>query len=128
MTKSLTRDVLSLTSASRSSYSSGSLDVGDLVELAIDFNVTAVSGTGDYLFQISRIGTDGILYPIVNLPYPQGSFTSANKVSGSLGAGLATDGSNSNGNYPAAFGDSIQVDLVLQGLTSITFSGSIKGK
>lgn len=116
MAKSLTRDVLNIPSAARSSYSSGQLNVGDLVELAIDFNVTAV--TSPITFIISRVGTDGILYEVTQTLQALGPRT----LSVDVGAGLTANASL--GTDQKAFGDLIQVDLQGNG----TFSGSIKGK
>lgn len=115
--KSLTRDVLTLASGSRSSYSSGLLFVGDLVELAIDFQVTSVTST--LLFTVSREGTDSVLYQVGQTD----EASSPRSLNLNIGAGLTV---NPNvGTNQSAFGDYIQIDLEYG---SGTFSASIKGK
>lgn len=119
--KSYTRTVLDDTLSSAASYSSGPLDVGDLYELAIDFNVTAVVGGVDgednpqIHMHISRIGSDGNLYPLATVDLP-----SVETQSTSIGAGLTVNSS---------FGDQIQLDLsIASGTHNVTTTVSIKGK
>lgn len=112
--------VLNLASGGRATYSSGLLAVGDLSELAIDFNVTTITGgiLPTVQFKVSRQGADGILYPI----FSSTLLTVGGLVTVTLGA-LSGAGQ--------AFGDNVQVDMVLGGTsppTSVTFSASIKGK
>lgn len=115
--KSVTRTVLSTTLTDATSYSSGPLDVGDLFELAIDFHVTEVTGATGYngypSMHISRIGASGDLHEMTTV----GPLTGDASVS--LGAGLALN---------FAFGDQIQLDLVVPASQSISTTISIKGK
>lgn len=121
--KSNTRTVLSTSITSASSYSSGELDVGDLFELAIDCNATAITYTsGNLNFRISRIGADGNLYTLGDIDFS--SHTAPASLSASVGGGLILSGDN----IPFPFGDQIQVDLIADTGNSITTTLSIKGK
>lgn len=111
------RTVLTLASAARATYTSGPLSVDDLSELAIDFNVTALTGgtTPTVTFKISRVGADGVLYQLEQAT----ALSVAGVISYNVGAGLDNK----------SFGTQVQVDMVVTGApTSITFSGSMIGK
>lgn len=114
-----TAAVLSLSSAARSTYSSGLLSVDSYDMLAVDISVTAITGgvLPTVAFRLSRLGADGILYPIFT--------TTAISVAGILPPiSLGPGSTNSN-----MFGDNIQLDMITTGgPTSVTFSASIKGK
>jgi hypothetical protein len=112
-----TRVISTITSLARATFTSGQLAVGDLTELTIDFNVTVLTGGAapTVTFQVSRVGADGILYA---LPAPA-AISAAGQIIQSFGAGASSP----------IFGSLVQVDMVVTGApTSITFSGSIKGK
>lgn len=118
--KSNTRTVLNTALTNASSYSSGSLDVGDLYELIIDFHVTAVTYTsGNLSISIGRIGADGHLYNVYNTA----SITGSGDIS--LDMGISASDSTQ---IQKAFGDQIQLDLVASAGNSISTTISIKGK
>lgn len=96
---------------------SGDLTVSSYVELAIDANITAVSGSSPTLqFFLDRKGSDGIYYPIWN----SSSITATGQVSASVGAGLAT---------AQSFNATVKLRWVIGGSSpSFTFSASIIGK
>ncbi len=116
--KTNTRTVLDATLTSATSYSSGLLDVGDMCELAVDFDMTsAIGGTSDYSFKISRIAASGSAgQALSNLNYSNGA---TGLISMSIGSGLSA-------NY--SFGDQIQVDLVNPNGYAVTGTLSILGK
>ena len=110
--------ILTIGSQARATYSSGSINVSDYRELAIDFNVTALTGgtSPTVTFKISRFGADGVLYQIVSAT----ALNAAGTISYDIGAGLSTNKS---------FINLVQIDMVVTGTpTSITFSGSVYGK
>lgn len=112
------RQVINLPSAARASYTSGPITVGDLTELTLDVNVSALTGgtAPTVAFNVSRVEPDTNLYAIYN----PAAISAAGTFNTSIGSGLATN---------AGFGDNIQVDMVTTGApTSITFSLSLKGK
>ncbi|HEX9502885.1 MAG TPA: hypothetical protein VF974_01000 [Patescibacteria group bacterium] len=128
--KSDTRTVLNTSLSVVSSYSSSSLDVGDLYELAIDMSVTQVvfvAVNDSVSFNLSRIGADGNLYFLkgileldeTTLGIGTHNFSPADTFSINVGAGLPTN---------VSFGDQIQVDLVVSSGCSLTTTLSIKGK
>lgn len=96
---------------------SADLSVGDLTELAVDVNITALAGTSpSYTLQINRKGLDGVYYPI----YTGSAQTAAGKISLNVGVGASTN---------VAFGNTIQVVETIAGTTpSITRSVSVIGK
>jgi hypothetical protein len=105
-----------ISSAARATFSQ-QYTVSVVTELAIDFNVTALTGGASptVTFKISRVGADGILYQLEQAA----ALSAAGVISYNIGAGAD--------NKP--FGVTIQVDMVVTGApTSITFSGSIIGK
>lgn len=93
------------------------LVVGTFRELAIDVNISAVSGTSpSYTFSINRKGVDNVYYPI----YTGTAQTAIGKISLSLGVGAETNKS---------FGNTIQIVETISGTTpSFTRSISIIGK
>ena len=96
---------------------SGTLGVDAYSELAVDINISAVSGTSPTLnLYIDRLGADGNWYTI----WSSAQQTGMGQVSASIGAGLATN---------QAFGNSARLRWVLGGTTpSFTFSASIIAK
>jgi hypothetical protein len=125
--KSNTRTVLNETLTSATSYSSGPLDVGDLFELTIDFNVTNVTydaeNYGPPSASVSRIGSDGELYPLGTI-----SFSNANKYSFDIGASLSNTSTGSLAVINRFFGDQVQLDFTFSPDASISTTISIKGK
>lgn len=110
--------VLSIASAAiTAAVTSSDLVVGSYKELAIDVNVSVISGTTpSYTLTINRKGADGVYYPI----YTGTALTAVGKISISLGKGASTN---------IAFGSTIQVVETVAGTTpSITRSVSIVGK
>lgn len=97
---------------------SADLTVGQYRELAVDINISAVSGTSpSATFFVDRKGADGIYYNI----YSSGAKTTTGTVSTSIGAGGAATNS--------AFGNVIRFRWTITGTTpSFTFSASIIGK
>jgi len=96
---------------------SADLTTGAYKELAIDINISAITGTTpSYTLGINRKGADGVYYPI----YTGTAQTAVGKVSISLGIGASTN---------TAFGSTIQVVETVAGTTpSVTRSVSIIGK
>ena len=96
---------------------SGNLTVGQFTELAVDVNVSAVSGTSPTLnLYVDRLGADGIWYTI----YTAAQVTAVATVSTTIGNGAVT---------ASGFGNTVRLRWVLGGTTpSFTFSASIIGK
>lgn|SRR5262245_16556537 len=98
---------------------SGSLTVGNFVELAVDVNITSNQGTSPTIqFFVERLGTDGIWYPI----YQSSTISSAStQVSASVGAGLSTTQS---------FGGTVRFRRAIGGSATpgFTYSASLQGK
>lgn len=96
---------------------SGDLSVSTLREIAVDVNISAVSGTAPTLnLYIDRKGADGIYYPI----YASAQITAVGVVSTSLGIGAST---------PQSLGSTIRLRWVIGGTApSFIFSASIIGK
>lgn len=94
-----------------------SIAVDSFTELAVDVNVTAISGVGaTYTLLIDRLGSDGIWYTI----YTGANITAIGSQSVSLGVGASTN---------VSFGKTIRVRETVAGTTpSITHSISIIGK
>lgn len=94
---------------------------GTLTELAIDINVTTITGTSPTLqLTVNRKGSDGTYYQI----WQGASITAAGKQSVSIGAGFS--GANT---APVSFGNLFQIVLVAGGtVTSIVYTISIIGK
>jgi hypothetical protein len=94
---------------------------GTLTELAIDLNVTTITGTSPTLqLTVNRKGADGVYYQI----YQGASINATGKQSVSIGSGFS--GSNT---APVSFGNLFQVVLVAGGtVTSIVYTISIQGK
>ncbi len=112
--------MVSLPSAARASYSSGPLSTGGAASavLNLDVSVTALTGgtSPNVKFTVSRIESDGVLYPIYN-PTP---ITGPGTFSQSIGTFYQT---------PADLGDNYQIDMVGGGTvppTSVTFSLTAK--
>lgn len=103
--------------AATTSGNSGDLAVDSFSELALDINITAVSGTTPTIqFIMERKGNDNNYYQI----YASSSLNSAQAVSTSLGAGMATS---------VSFGTTARLRWVIGGTTpSFTFSVSLIGK
>jgi hypothetical protein len=113
-----TETVLNLASAARTTNSdSGEQFVGIYGELAVDVNISAVSGTTPSMtLYVDRKGADGNFYTI----YTSAAQNAAGNVSTSIGVGAATN---------ASFGDIVRLRWVITGTTpSFTFTASIKGK
>lgn len=112
----LVRTVLNLANAARATFSQ-QFGVGDLKELKCLFNLQSFTGgtTPTATFKVSSVGADGTVAQL-----EQGAASGTAIVFDySIGAGL--DGK--------AFGNTIQVDMVVTGApTSVTFSASIIGK
>lgn len=109
---------LGASAARTTSGNSGDLAVGMYTELAIDANLSAVSGTSPTIqFFVDRKGADGSYYPI----WQQSSASTAiGQVSTSIGAGCSSN---------QAFGSTIRLRWTIGGTSpSWTFSYSIIGK
>jgi len=93
------------------------LPVAEFSELAVDVNVTAVSGTSPTLnLYLDRLGGDGNWYNI----WASAQITAVGTVSTTVGAGCATN---------QAFGNWVRLRWVIGGTSpSFTFSASIIGK
>ena len=114
--------VLTLPSLARATYSSGplpTLQSGFYLQLInLDITVTALTGgtSPTVTFKVSRLGADGLLYAV----YTPTALSAPGVFSQSIGYGCQTN---------IDLGDTFQLDMVLTGApTSITFSGSVKGK
>lgn len=95
---------------------------GTLTELAVDINVTTLTGTAPTLqLTINRKGSDGTYYQI----WQGASIAATGKQSVSVGSGFS--GANT---APVSFGNLFQVVLVAGGtaVTSIVYTLSIVGK
>ena len=99
------------------SATSLNLSVGAFRELAVDVNISAITGTTPtYQLLIDRLGADGIWYNI----YTGASITAVGVISLNLGANLSTN---------VSFGNTIRIREVVGGTTpSVTRSVSILGK
>ena len=96
---------------------SANLTVGNYKELALDVNISAITGTSPtYQILVDRLGADGIYYNI----YTGTAVTAVGVVSISLGVGASTN---------VAFGNAIRIMEVVGGTTpSVTRSISVIGK
>lgn len=111
---SRTRDVLSTTITNVTSYSSAILDVGDLIELTIDVNVTAHTG-GNYIrFDANRIDLFSNAFAIGGT-----NQTTANTALLFGGAGRTVT---------TFFGDKIQITLNNPNADTVSATISVKGK
>lgn len=99
------------------SGNSGDLAVDSFSELALDINITAVSGTTPTIqYIMERKGNDGNYYQI----YASSSLNVTQAVSTSFGAGMSQS---------VSFGATVRLRWVIGGTTpSFTFSASIIGK
>lgn len=100
------------------SGSSLDLPVGSYAELALDCNITAVSGNNPTLqFFLDRKGADGVYYPI----WQSVTLSSTSQTSTSIGAGMS---------IAQGFGSMVRLRWVIGGSggESWTFSSSIIGK
>lgn len=107
--------------ASAGSQTSSDMVGGSLTELAIDINVSTLTGTSPTLqLTVNRKGADGQYYQI----WQGASIAATGKQSVSIGAGFS--GSNT---APVSFGNLFQIVLVAGGtVTSIVYTISIIGK
>lgn len=115
---STTGIVLSVaSSAITSTKVSANLTVGSYKELAVDVNISAITGTTpSYQVKIDRLGADGIWYNI----YSGTALTATGPQSVNLGVGASTN---------VSFGSTIRVQEVVTGTTpSVTRTVSIIGK
>jgi hypothetical protein len=113
-----TTTILNQVSAAKTiTGNSADLNVSAFREVAIDANISAVSGTSPTLqLFIDRKGADGIYYQIWN----SASITAVGTASDSIGPGL---------NKNQSLGSTIRLRWVIGGTTpSFTFSASIIGK
>lgn len=99
------------------SGNSGDLTVDSFSELALDINITAVSGTTPTIqYIMERKGNDNNYYQI----YASSTINSTQSVSTSLGAGMAQS---------VSFGTTARLRWIISGTSpSFTFSVSIIGK
>lgn len=109
---------LRASAAATTTGNSGDLTVDSFAELAVDANITAVSGTSPTIvFALDRKGADGIYYPIWTSSTVS---TSPTQVSNSIGSGFSTNQS---------FGNVVRFRWTIGGTSpSWTFSVSILGK
>ena len=111
--------VLNQASAAQTSNgNSADLAVGPYTEIAVDANITVVSGTATptLVLYIDRKGVDGIYYPLWQSP----AQTAVAQVSASIGSGCVIEQS---------LGTTIRLRWVVTGTSpSFTFSCSIIGK
>lgn len=107
----------SASAAYTASGASASLAVSQYRELAVDVNVTALSGTTPTIqYFVDRLGADGNFYTV----WSSASITATGTASTSIGAGCATN---------AAFGTAVRLRWTVGGTTpSVTFSASLVGK
>lgn len=113
-----TKDVYARASAAATtSGNSGDLAVDSFSELALDINITSVSGTSptvQYFFE--RKGNDGNYYQL----YSSSVISTTQAISTSIGAGMTIS---------TSFGTTARLRWVITGTTpSFTFSASIIGK
>lgn len=96
---------------------SGALAVGAFTELALDIDVTVVSGTSPTLqFTLNRIGPNGNAFPL----WTSAQLTAAGSVSASIGAGLTTN---------VSFGAAVELGWTVGGTSpSFTVTVSLVGK
>lgn len=108
-----------LITSSTSPANSGSLTVGNFVELALDINITSNQGSSPTIqYFIDRLGVDGVWYPT----YQSSTISSASaQVSASVGAGLSTTQS---------FGGTIRFRWTIGGSSTpgFTYSVSLQAK
>lgn len=101
------------------SSNSGSLSVGNYVELAVDINITSNQGTNPTIqYFIDRLGADSVWYPLWQ---SQTVATSTAVISTSVGAGLS---------YSESFGGTTRFRWVIGGTSTpgFTYSVSIQSK
>jgi len=103
--------------AATTNGNSGDLPVDSFSELALDINISAVSGTTPTIqFFVDRKGNDGIYYVI----YTGSSINSTQSITTSFGAGMTQS---------VSFGTTVRLRWTIGGTTpSFTFSASIIGK
>ncbi len=117
-TQALSGTVLTIPSASiTSGTTGGNISVGIYKELAVDVNVSALTGTTpSYQIIIDRQGADGVWYPI----YTGIAITAIGVQSVSIGVGASTN---------VSFGSTIRVRELVTGTTpNVTRSVSLVGK
>lgn len=109
--------LLALSGAIETTITTADILVSNHTELAIDVNVTAISGTSaSYQLIVNRKGMDGVYYTI----YKGTAVTANGQISLSLGRGMAQN---------VSFGKEIQIQEVLAGTNpSVTRSISVIGK
>jgi hypothetical protein len=110
------RTLLNSAGAQTASGNSGPLDAQGVTAIAVDVNITVVSGTTpSMVLTVERLGADGIWYPIATSP----AQTAAGKWSVSVGPGESA----------AELSDAIRLAWAITGTTpSFTFSASIVGR
>lgn len=117
-TQTLSGTVLNTPSAAIiTTTTSANLTVGNYKELAVDVNISVVTGTTPtYQLMVDRLGADGIYYNI----YTGTSITAVGVVSINVGVGASTN---------VSFGSTIRFREIIGGTTpSFTRSMSIIGK
>lgn len=117
-TQSLSGIVLNVASTAITANTiSANLSVGNYKELAIDVNISAITGTSPtYQLMVDRLGADGVWYNI----YTGTSITAIGVISINVGVGASTN---------VSFGSTIRVNEIVGGTTpSVTRSMSIIGK
>ena len=97
--------------AATTTGNSGDLAASACCELAVDLNVSAVSGSVQFVLE--RKGVDGVYYPV----WTSASVTSPGIASTTVGSGLET---------AKSFGHTIRLRWTVSG--SASFSGGIYGK
>ena len=104
-------------SAETANGNSGDLGVSNYTELAVDINITVVSGTTPTCqFFVDRKDANNVYNPL----WQSSSFTATGSVSTSIGAGLA---------YAQSLGATVKLRWVIGGASpSFAFSISIQGK
>lgn len=104
-------------SASTSSNNSGDLAVDSFSELAVDINISSISGTSPTIqFFVERKGNDGNYYQL----YSSSVISTTQSISTSIGAGMTIS---------TSFGTTARLRWAITGTTpSFTFSASIIGK
>lgn len=114
----MARDLLDISQTAVASYAgSGEVSVGKFRELALDVNLTALTGTTP-TFQVfvDRLGADGVYYVI----YTGASLNTPGTVTASLGVGASTN---------VSFGYAVRVRIAIAGTTpAATFTASLIGK
>lgn len=110
--------IYSTTQAAQSAGSnSGSLDVQSVNALAIDVNISAISGAGATLTVIyERLGADGNWYP----QYTSAGLTATGNTSANVGLGATTN---------AVLTNTGRLRWTIAGTTpSVTFTASVVGR